>query len=167
MLAQSSVPSNDRHPAAPSQPSDACGPRALCGWSPPARTADTPAKGRVDRYVLANRTAIGVFVAVIVLLNLAPHLSYRASLGVDALAGLLAGGWCTANYWRCRHAHCLITGPGWLAWTAFVLVEAALGRSLIGGDEQLAFLAILAIGVGFEALWYATRRSHAIAQRTP
>lgn len=63
---------------------------------------------------------------------------------------------------RCRHAHCLITGPGWLAFGAFALVEAGLGRSLIAGYEQPVFLGILAVAVTFEISWYLARRTNAI-----
>jgi hypothetical protein len=70
------------------------------------------------------------------------------------------------NFWRCRHAHCAVTGPGWLALAAFTVIETALGRSLIHGDEGLLFLAVLAVGLVWEAAWYAVRRTHAVLPRS-
>jgi hypothetical protein len=141
----------------------ACGARALCGWSPPSLPADSDLKRRVDRIRLGNLAAVSVVVVVVGLLSLAAHLSVRPALVVDGLAGLAAGGWCSLNYWRCRHAHCLVTGPGWLAFAAFALVEAGLGHSLIAGYEQPVFLGILAVAVAFEISWYFGHRTNAIA----
>jgi hypothetical protein len=102
-------------------------------------------------------------VIVVALLNLSPHLTHRADLAVDGLAALIAGSWCTLNFWRCRHAHCLITGPGWLALGLFAFSEAGLGHSLIGGDEQPAFLAILGVAIAFEVFWQLTHHTNAVA----
>ena len=63
-------------------------------------------KRRVDRVRLGNLAAASV-VVVVGLLNLAAHLPVQSALVVVGLAGLTAGGWCSLNYWRCRHAHCL------------------------------------------------------------
>jgi hypothetical protein len=76
--------------------------------------ADTSVKRRVDH--LLPRTglpAIAYFATVIGLLGLAQTLPSPAYLAVDALAFLAGGSWCALNFWRCRQAHCLITGAGW------------------------------------------------------
>jgi hypothetical protein len=142
---------------------EGCGGRALCGWSPPSLAADTGLKRRVDLIRLGNAATIGVLVVVIGLLNLAAHLSVRPELVVYSVTGLAAGGWCLLNFWRCRHAHCLMTGPGWLAFGVFALIEAFIGRSLIGEHEEAAFLAILCIAVLFEMAWYARYRTKAVS----
>ena len=105
---------------------------------------------------------------MIALLNLARILPAPACLIVDGAAALGAGTWCALNFWRCRHAHCLITGTGWLALALFAFAEAGTGtgHSLIGGDEQLVFVAVLAIGLIFEGAWYLTHRTNALT-RTP
>jgi hypothetical protein len=141
------------------------GPRALCGWSPPSLPANSPLKQRVDRFVRGNVAAISILVAVIALLNLAPHLPRRGDLAVDGVAALIGGGWCTLNFWRCRHAHCLITGPAWLALSLFAFAEAGLGNSLIGGYEQPVFVAVLGIALAFEVIWQVTRHTNAVAHR--
>lgn len=140
-----------------------CGGRALCGWSPPSLVADSDLKRRVDLIRLGNAASIGVLVVVIGLLNLAAHLSVRQALFVYGLTGFAAGGWCLLNFWRCRHAHCLITGPGWLTFAAFALIEATLGRSVIDGNEEGLFFGILGVAVLFEIGWYARYRTNAIS----
>jgi hypothetical protein len=141
----------------------ACGGRALCGWSPPSLPADSDLKRRVDRIRLGNLVAVSVLVVVVGLLNVAGHLSAQPSLVVFGMAGLAAGGWCSLNFWRCRHAHCLITGPGWLAFGAFALVEAGLGHSLIDGYEQPVFMGVLVVAVIFEVSWYLGHHTNAVA----
>src|SRR5215831_14166082 len=140
-----------------------CMPRPRRGWSPPGLPADTPAKRRVDRLLpRAGWPAVAYFAAVIGLLGLAQLLPAPAYLVVDAVAFLAAGSWCALNFWRCRQAHCLLTGSGWLLLALFAAAEAGVGHSLISGDEQLVFLAILAIGLGFEAIWYLMHRTNAV-----
>lgn len=139
-----------------------CGPHALCGWSPASLPADTAFKRRVDLIRGGNLGAIAIFAVVFGLLNLAPHLAPRGDLAVVGLAALAGGGWCSLNFWRCRHAHCLVSGPGWLAFAVFVLVEVGLGRSLIGGNEQPVFLGLLALALAFEGAWFLLRRTNAV-----
>ena len=157
------VPTMIHDPRSPAPATEHCGPRALCGWSPAAPPADTNLKQRVDRLVLANRVMIAVVVAVVGLFNLAPHLPLRGGLAVDGLGALIAGAWCTLNFWRCRHAHCLVTGPGWLALGVFAFVESGLGRSVIHGEEQPVFLGVLGLALVFEAVWWLARRTNAVA----
>jgi Kef-type K+ transport system membrane component KefB len=122
----------------------------------------------VDR--LLPRTgvpAVLYFAGVVVLLNIGQLMPRRWALLTLAIAALGAGSWCALNFWRCRHAHCVVTGTGWLALGAFTLVEAGMGRSLISGDEGVAFLAVLAAGLVFECAWRASRGSNAITARFP
>jgi hypothetical protein len=90
----------------------------------------------------------------------------RLDLVAVGLASLAAGSWCSVNFWRCRHAHCVITGAGWLAPAVFTFLEAGLGRSLIHGDEGLVFLGVLGAGLVFECTWYMTRGTNAISPRS-
>lgn len=144
--------------------SSCCGPRSLFGWSPDNLPAESPWARLVDR--LLPRTGIPclLFAAGIVgLLSLAPHLSVRAGLADDGVAFLLAGSWCGLNFWRCRQAHCLINGCGWIGLGVLALAEAGIGRSLIGGDEQLVFLGILALALLFEGAWHLARGTNALS----
>lgn len=127
--------------------------------------ADTLAKRLVDR--LLPRTGLPVvlyFVAVFVLLNLGPPLvTARLNLALIGVASLAAGLWCSLNFWRCRHAHCVITGAGWSLLALFTFGEAAWGRSLIAGGEDAVFFAVLALGIGFEGVWRRIHGSNAVA----
>lgn len=143
-----------------------CCTRGLWGWSPPVLPADTTTKRRVDRVLpRTGLPAVLYFGAVIALLMVAPHLPVRAELAVDGLAALVGGGWCGVNFWRCRHAHCLVTSAGWLGLSGFAFVEAGLGRSLIHGYEQPVFLAVLGAGIVFEVAWYLLRGTNALTRR--
>jgi len=118
---------------------------------------------RIDR--LMPRTGLPVclfYGAVAGLLLVAGIEPVRPGLALDAVGALAAGTWCALNFWRCRHAHCVVSGAGWLALGAFCIVEAALGRSVIAGDEQPVFLGILGVAVAFEAVWRLTRGTNAI-----
>jgi hypothetical protein len=140
-----------------------CSPRALFGWSPPALSADTPLKRAVDRVLPSTGVSLLIcFGAVVGLLLVAPFFPKPIELVLDGLAALVAGSWCALNFWRSRHAHCVVTGVGWLGLAPFTFLEAAVGRSLIGGNEQLVFLAVLAVGLGFEAAWYVRLRTNAV-----
>jgi hypothetical protein len=147
----------------PARTSGGCQRRALCGWSPPPVEADTAAKRRVDSVLSRPAAWCGVVAIVIVAFNLAAHVPSRGALTLDGVAAVVAGGMCSANFWRCRHAHCLITGAGWLALSIVAFAGVVAGHSLIGGWEQTAFVAILAIALAFEASWYLARRTNAIA----
>ncbi len=139
---------------APAGGASGCVPRGRRAWSPPALPADTPVKRRVDRVLPRGRRAVAYFAAVTGLLGLAQLLPAPAYLMMDAAAFLAAGSWCAVNFWRCRQAHCLFTGSGGLLLALFAVAEAGLGHSLIGDDEQLVFLGVLAIGLVVEGTWY-------------
>jgi hypothetical protein len=137
--------------------------RALWGWSPPPLPADTAFKRLVDR--VQPRTgvpALAFFAAVVVLLNVGQFLPRRADLATVGLAAVAAGGWCTLNFWRCRQAHCALTGAGWLALAVFTFAEATVGRSVIGGDEALVFLVVLGMGLVFETGWHVRRGTNSL-----
>lgn len=142
----------------------------VCGsplWSSPARR---PAGSAVMRVVdwLMPRSGWPVclyFIGVTVLLVAAGHVVGPAGLAMIAVAAFAGGAWCSVNFWRCRHAHCVVTGAGWLALAGVSLVGAVVGHSLIGGVEEVVFLAILALGAVFELGWYLACGSHAITPK--
>lgn len=146
---------------------DCCGSAGLFRWSPPPLPADSALKRRVDRLLpRSGLPALVYFGGVIALLNIGPLLPKQLDLVAIAIASLAAGAWCTMNFWRCRHAHCVITGAGWLALAAFVFAESIIGRSLIHGDEGLVFVAVLGAGLAFELAWYALRGTNAVTVTT-
>jgi hypothetical protein len=134
----------------------------------PVLPADTPAKSRADRLLpRSGWPSVAYFAAVIGLLGLAQALPAPAYLVLDAAAFLAGGTWCALRFWRSRQAHCLLTGGGWLLLALFTSAEAASGHSIIGGDEQLVFLAVLAAGLVFEAIWYLVRHDNALRPGPP
>ncbi len=140
-----------------------CSTRSLWGWSPPPLPADTHLKRFVDRVLpRTGLAAVLYFAAIWGLLNLATALPVRWSLTMDGLAALAAGGWCSLNFWLCRHAHCLVTGVGWLALGVFAVAEAGIGRSLIGGHEEHLLLGVLVAGLLFEGMWCRVRGTNAV-----
>ena len=141
-----------------------CAGRASKGWSPPPLPADTQLKRLVDRLLPRAGLPVVVFFAVAIgTLSLASLVSNPATeLALEGAAALAAGGWCALNFWRCRHAHCLVTGVGWLGLSLLAFVEAGLGHSVIGGYERGLFVLMLAIGCVFEAAWQITRGTNAM-----
>jgi len=142
-----------------------CSPALAC-WSPADLPADTRTKRLVDRVV--PRTGAGAFtffVAVAVMVSVAGRIPDRPGLVVVASASGLAGAWCITNFWRCRQAHCVVTGVGWLALAAVAGFETGYGQSVIGGDEDLVFLVILAIALAFEFGVYVTRGTNALTRQ--
>ncbi|MGH3448569.1 MAG: hypothetical protein ACRDP4_13195 [Nocardioidaceae bacterium] len=157
----------DDHPYAQTR-SDAMGRTVAtcCSWlvcSPPTLPADTPAKRLADRVMpRSGWPSVVYFAAVLVLLGVAPLLPTRPELAVTALASIGGGAWCAINFWRCRHAHCVVTGAGWLALGSLSLVGAGVGHSVLAGAEQVVFYAVLVVGVIFEAGAYLSRGSVAL-----
>ena len=141
-----------------------CSPTALFGWSPPPLPADTTLKRRTDRIMPRSGLPLVIFFAVVIaLLNAGLLLPARLDLFAIGLAALAAGSWCSVHFWRTRHAHCVITGAGWLALAALSFLEMGLGHSLIHGDEGVVFLGVLVAGLAFEGGWYVVRGTSAVA----
>ena len=132
--------------------------------SPPSSLpADTRLKRLVDRFLpWAGLPVVLYFAAAIGALNLAPLLPRPGELALEGTAALAAGGWCGLNFWRCRHAHCLITGAGWLGLSLLALTGAGLGHSVIGGYERAVFLGVLLAGIAFEGAWRLARGTNAV-----
>ncbi len=152
------------------KPSPKVAAAAVCarwlGCSTPNLPADSGAKRAIDRLLPRSGWAFCLyFTAVVALVSIADQLSTRGGLAVTAAAALAGGAWCSLNFWRCRHTHCVVTATGWLVLALLALLAllgAALGHSLLGGAENIVFLAILLVGALVEVGWYASHRSHAI-----
>ncbi len=143
-----------------------CSPEGLACWSPPDLPADSAVKRGVDRFLPRRGVPVVLFFATVVgLLILAPRLPGSPELALVGRAALLAGAWCAVNFWRCRHAHCAVTGAGWLTLALVSFIGAASGHSLIAGAEDEAFLAVLVAGLAFEGVWYLNRGTNAVRFR--
>lgn len=136
-------------------------------WSvPPLLPADTAAKRRADRFLPRTCGQQVLFIgAVLALLIVGSYLPVRAGLAVEAAAALIGGGYCIVSFWRCRWAHCAISGGGWLGLSLFAFTEAGLGHSAIGGREQLVFLGVLMASLAFEGAYYLARGTNAVRGR--
>lgn len=136
-------------------------------WSvPPLLHADTPAKRRVDRFLPRTCGQQALLIgAVLALLITASYLPTRAGLAVEGAAALIGGGYCIASFWRCRWAHCAVSGAGWLALSMLAFTEAGLGHSVIGGREQLVLLGVLVASLAFEGAYYLARGTNAVRGR--
>ena len=78
------------------------------------------------------------------------------------MATLAASAWCLVNFWRCREAHCVVTGTGWLLLAGLEAVELTLGSSLTRGSDGLVFVAILVVALCFEWWWQTRHGTNAI-----
>jgi hypothetical protein len=132
------------------------------GCSPPRLANDSAGKRLADRLLPTGWGRWAFFATVAVGVSVAPHLAARPALGLSGFVTLAAGAWCLVNFWRCREAHCLVSGPGWVALALFEFVELGLGRSLIHGDESLAFVAVLVIALCCECAWRARHHSNVV-----
>ncbi len=154
------------HDAATTAAGQRCGSWLWC--SPPALPADTSVKVLVDRLLPRSGWPAALYFGTVAgLWSAYSQISERPGPLLAGFASLAGGAWCSVNFWRCRHAHCLVTGAGWLALTGLIGVELLIGRSLIAGAEGLAFLAILVAGVLFEIVWYRARGDHAVGRTHP
>ena len=101
---------------------------------------------------------------VAIAISAAPTLAREPGLALDLAATVAASAWCLVNFWRCREAHCIVTGTGWAALAVLIAIELAVGRGFVLGSEGLVFLAILIAGVGFEVLWRLRHGTNALVR---
>lgn len=141
---------------------DALASRLPLACSPPRLVADTRAKRWADRLLPTGLAQCLFFAAVAAALIVAGLLPLRAGLILEMAATLAASAWCLTNFWRCREAHCIVSGAGWLPLAALEAVEAGIGRSVVPGGEALIFVAILAVAVVFETIWRGSRGTKAL-----
>lgn len=140
----------------------ATGPSTGIFCSPPRSTADTGVKRVIDRVLPTGAWRCAFFIAIAVGISAVGQLPTTPGLVLGAATTLVAGGYCMLNFWRCREAHCIITGTGWAALGLFETAELAVGHSLIHRDEGAVFVAILIVAVTFEAYWRARHGTNAV-----
>jgi len=133
--------------------------------SPPRLPADSRLKRRADALLPTGAAQWVFFAGVAAAVSVARYLPLRPGLALDLVATVAAAAWCLVNFWRCREAHCVVSGVGWTGLAALEFVELALGRSVISGDEGIAFVAILVAALAFEAAWRVRHGTNAVAIR--
>ncbi len=89
------------------------------------------------------------------------RLGVPDGLWLAAAYFLAFGGYCLANFARCREAHCVVTGWGWLA-LGVIAVWSAIGDRADLGILWDAFAVIAVVGFAFEAVWANLRGTHAL-----
>jgi len=134
---------------------------------PPRLPASTPRQRLADRLQPTGAGQWIFFAAVAAGISVAPVLPTRPGLALGAVVTFLASVWCLTNFWRCREAHCVVSGYGWAALALLETVELALGRSFIMGAEGLAFVAVLIVALIFECGWRARSGSSALIRTAP
>lgn len=76
---------------------------------------------------------------------------------------LAVGLYCSVNFWRCREAHCVITGGGFTVLGLAVLAAAVGMPTVIAAYASPIVLGILVLAVAFETTWrarYGTKAVH-------
>jgi hypothetical protein len=132
----------------------------LC--SPPPLKADTGANRVIDRILPTGAWRCALFIAIAVGISAAGQLPTTSGLALGAATTFIASGYCLLNFWRCREAHCIISGTGWAALGLCETAEIALGHSLIHRNEGAVFVVILVIAVAFEAFWRTRHGTNAL-----
>jgi hypothetical protein len=129
----------------------------------PARLASDSSLKRLADRLLPTGTGQWIFFgAVVAAVSLAPNLSRRGGLALAAVATLAGSAWCLVNFWRCREAHCIVSGLGWAVLGALGVLETGLGHSLIGGYGGAVFIAVLVVAYMFEFVWRARYGTNAV-----
>lgn len=119
-------------------------------------------EARIDPILPTGAWRCAFFIAIAVGISAAGQLPTTPGLALGAATTLVASSYCLLNFWRCRQAHCIISGTGWAALGLFATAETALGHSLIHRNEGAAFVAILVIAVAFEAFWRTGHGTNAL-----
>jgi hypothetical protein len=130
----------------------------------PARPAHNRLERILDRYVgLTAPLLRGCLVFCVVGAVWAASFRFGPTAGLVLTAAYLTvhSTYCLSNFVRCREAHCIVTGIGWL-----VLVAVAVEGALAGQDFRRAvwdaFLAVAIAGFAVELIWTAARGSTAL-----
>jgi hypothetical protein len=117
-----------------------------------------------ERYRLAAEPAVRGVTGVAVTVALFAAAGAVGGRGGAAIVGawmLVAGLYCLANFWHCREAHCVVTGPGWTLAGLLGLVAAVTPAGSLAwyrvSVQAAVFLVVLAAGYGLE---------HVVAART-
>lgn len=135
--------------------------------SPPRLPANTRPERFADRLLPTGAGQWIFFAVVAVGIGAAPHMPTRSRLALDAVVTIAASSWCLVNFWRCREAHCVVSGYGWATLGLLEVIELALDRSLIRGTEGLVFVAILFAALVFQCVWRARSGTNALMRTAP
>lgn len=138
--------------------------RAGGGCSPLAPSPRNRFERALDAYTqitapLVRGSFVLVTIAFVVLAS--SRLGAAGGAPVQAAFFLLIATYCLANFARCREAHCIVTGLGYLALAIAGLWATVAGRDLRSA-EWIAFVAVTLAGHTFEAAWASARGTNAL-----
>jgi hypothetical protein len=113
-----------------------------------------------DRNIMEKRSVRGKDITVLTWISITTYMILTGFLLPDRYSQFaITAGWfaaslmCLWNFRSCRRFHCAITGPGFLGIAILSLVEALGIINLQEWIEWSIFLAVLAIGFGFEYMY--------------
>lgn len=131
---------------------------------PPALPASTRWHRIADRflrgvYALGNMGLLAVLLGGFFIASLLPdHLGVWLAAALYLAVGL----YCSVNFWRCREAHCVVTGIGFTTLGISLLLAAAGVPTFISEHDGQILLGTLVLAVGFEAVWRALHGTNAV-----
>lgn len=131
-------------------------PPMLPGRSRLHRIADRFLRGV---YALGNLGLLTILLGGFFVASVLPD---HVGVWLAAALYLAAGLYCSVNFWRCREAHCVVTGIGFTALGVGLLGAGAGVPNLISEHNGLILLGTLVLAVGFEAVWRAVHGSNAV-----
>lgn len=136
---------------------------------PPSLPATTRWHRLADRFLGGVQVIGGTMGVLAVALGaslVASLLPDDIGIWIGVAVYLAVGLYCSVNFWRCREAHCVITGVGFTVLGLGLLAEALGAHTVIGAYNGPIALGVLAVALAFEAVWRARYGTNAVC-RTP
>lgn len=130
----------------------------------PATTRWHRGADRLLRAVYALGT-VGLVAVVLAGFLVAALLPESVGIWLAGILYLAVGGYCSLNFWRCREAHCIVTGIGFTVLGLAVLAAAVGARTVVFEHEGSVLLGVLAAAIAFEAAWRWRHGSNVVRRR--
>lgn len=108
---------------------------------------------------IGNTGLLAVLLGAFFVASLLPD---RIGVWIAVVLYLAVGLYCSVNFWRCREAHCVITGAGFTLLGLGLLAEALGVHTEIGEYNGPIALGVLAIAIAFEAAVRARHGTNAV-----
>jgi hypothetical protein len=135
------------------------------GWSRPPRLPGASRWHRsADRFLSGVQSIckMGLLAVVLGAFFVASLLPDRIGVWIAVVLYLAVGLYCSVNFWRCREAHCVITGAGFTLLGLGLLAEALGVHTPIGEYNGQILLGVLVVALAFEAVVRARNGTNAV-----